>query len=538
MALSAQHCFFPTVFFRCAGRLLRQLLVLGLLASGLGACTTVRPVSSPRAYQFTVSLSHLAGDRLGVVATVPRVRQEQVVFVVPKIVPGIYGAMNFGQYVTDLVALDRRGRALPVQRQDTNSWLIRDARHLHQLRYRVADTWDRFHHVDGEPSNFYRSAGSAYQPDSAFVLNYNTFVGYLEGQPPRPYEIRIGKPVGFYGASYLAPQPLNDTLDVVRAPNYRELVDAPVLYARPDTAWLQLGATKVLVAVHATSSPHYAPVLAASIRQVLAQQRAYLGGTLPVAHYTFLVYHAQGRPGSYMGDGLEHSHSTLCLMESPALNDLGPFLTQLTSHEFYHTVTPLNVHSQEIEHYDYRRPTLSAHLWLYEGLTEYETLHLPIRAGQQPLPAFLANVAEKIEKMNHFDNTLSFTELSRHAMARQDQYYNFYLKGALFNLCLDVRLRELSGGTMGTQELVQRLLQRYGAHRPFRDDELFDVITQLTYPEMRGFFRDYLEHAQPLPLAETFAKVGLAYQPATQQLQVLAQPTPAQLALRRSWLGQ
>jgi predicted metalloprotease with PDZ domain len=508
------------------------------ILAGLGflsACTTV----SPRAfYQYEIDLLNTNQDRVRVLANLPRLHKQEAVFVVPKIVPGIYGAMNFGQYVADFTALDRKGKALQVEKQDTNSWLIRGAKQLSRVSYTVADTWDVFHHVDGEPSNFYRSAGSAYQADSAYVLNYNTLVGYVEGQQQRPYRITIRKPAGFYGASYLTPQPQNDSTDLVQSPTYRELVDSPVLYARPDTAWIQLGQTTVLVALYATSKQHYAPVLAKGLKNVLAHQQAYLGGTLPVEKYSFLVYHNKGRAGSYMGDGLEHSHSTLCLMESPALDDLGPFLTQLTTHEFFHVVTPLHVHAEEIEHYDYRRPTLSRHLWLYEGLTEYATMHMAIKEGLQTLPAFLAVVQKKIADMRQYDNTLSFTELSQNAMSRQDQYYNFYLKGALFNLCLDVKLRELSGGKMGTQELMQQLQKRYGPHKPFVDDQLFDSITKLTYPQMRDFFRDYLEGGKPLPLAETLAKTGFDYSEATNTIKPLAQPTPAQLALRKSWIGQ
>jgi predicted metalloprotease with PDZ domain len=48
--------------------------------------------------------------------------------------------------------------------------------------------------------------------------------------------------------------------------------------------------------------------------------------------------------------------------------------------------------------------------------------------------------------MKEFDNSLSFTEMSKNSMERQDQYMNFYQKGALIGLCLDIRLRELSDG--------------------------------------------------------------------------------------------
>lgn len=523
-------------------REIKELAWAGLLLS-LGACTPPKALpsnDSPGAgYHYTVNLRRLEQHRLRVRLVVPPAQASQAVFVFPKQVPGIYGALNFGQYVADFAAFDRHNRPLAVVRQDTNSWGIAEARRLHHLTYTVAATWPEFLTAKGKQPPFYRSAGSSYHPDSAFVLNYSTFVGYLDGQAAQPYDVRFTKPAGFYGASFLTPQPVNDSTDVVRASSYPELVDAPVLYARPDTAWLQVGNAKVLVAFYdAHSQQRYAPVLARSLRTMLEAQRAYLGGTLPVTKYSFLLYHTTGPAGAKVGDGLEHSHSTMCLLQSPDLQAANSFLGDLAAHEFFHIVTPLNIHAEQIEHYDFRHPTFSRHLWFYEGLTEYETIHLPIREKLETLPEFLAVVAGKARAMAQYDDTFPLTQLSQQAPAHQDQYYNFYLKGALFNLCLDVKLRELSGGKLGTQELTQQLLRRYGPHQPFVDDQFFDVLTQLTYPEMRALFRDYLEQGRPLPLAETLAKVGLVYDPQTFKVSVAAHPTPAQLALRQAWIGQ
>lgn len=508
----------------------------------LGACTTTKLLPSRDnhgvGYQYTVNLRRLEQRRLRVRLVVPPVKSSQAVFVLPKQVPGIYGALNFGQYVADFAAFDRLNRPLVVVKQDTNSWLIAEASRLHHLTYTVAATWPEFLTTKGKQAPFYRSAGSSYHPDSAFVLNYSTFVGYLDGLA-QPYEVQFTKPAGFYGASFLTPQPINDSTDVVRAPSYPELVDAPVLYARPDTAWLRVGTTKVLVAFYdAKSQQPYAPVLARSLQTMLEAQQAYLGGTLPVNKYTFLIYHTTGPVGNMIGDGLEHSHSTMCLLQSAGLKATNGFLNHLAAHEFFHIVTPLNIHAEQIEHYNFQHPVFSKHLWFYEGLTEYETLHLPIREKLETLPEFMAAVARKAKDMAQYDDTLPLTQLSQQAQARQDQYYNFYLKGALFNLCLDIKLRELSGGKMGTQELTQQLLRRYGPHQPFVDDQFFDVLTQLTYPEMRTFFRNYLEQGRPLPLAETLAKVGMVYEPQTYKVSLANHPTLTQLALRQAWIGQ
>ena len=64
------------------------------------------------------------------------------------------------------------------------------------------------------------------------------------------------------------------------------------------------------------------------------------------------------------------------------------------------------------------------------------------------------------------------------------------IKKSKVGLCLDIQLRELSNGKMGTQELMQALVKKYGKNTPFEDDELFNVIAEMTFPIIRTFFAD------------------------------------------------
>ena len=82
-------------------------------------------------------------------------------------------------------------------------------------------------------------------------------------------------------------------------------------------------------------------------------------------------------------------------------------------------------------------------------------------------------------------------------------------------MCVDILLRDMSDGKIGIQDLMVRLSGRYGKDKPFKDDELFDVIAELTYPQMRGFFAQYVEAGNPIPYEEIFAKVGIRYEAAS-----------------------
>ena len=110
------------------------------------------------------------------------------------------------------------------------------------------------------------------------------------------------------------------------------------------------------------------------------------------------------------------------------------------------------------------------------------------------------------------NDTLAFTELSLGALGEhEDQYINVYQKGALIGMSLDILLRDLSDGAYGVQNMMADLSKEYGKSKYFEDEALFDIITALTYPEVRAFFANYVEGSKPLPYKEIFDKVGVNF---------------------------
>lgn len=524
-----------------------EKLLSPLFSFLLIACLSFSATAQPQgALVYKVNLKTLSGDRASVECRLftrlarPGESSSQpppdtLRFFLPRIVPGIYGAMNFGQYVYDFQALDAAGRFLPVSQLDTNTWEIHQASTLARVRYTVDDTWDDFEKVFA--NGFYKSAGSMWRRDSVAVINHNCLVGYFDKLKDWSYEVTYRRPAGFFGATSLLRSSGTDTTDVFRTPSYRALVDAPLLYARPDTATFKVANAEVLVAVYAEQSGQYAASLVPGLRTLLEHQKDYLGGQLPVNRYAFLIYQVNSpRRGNYSFDALEHAQSALFLLMTEGLGSVSGIVRDVATHEFFHIVTPLNIHSQLMEEYDFNQPKQSKHLWLYEGMTEYATIHMPVKQGLEPVEAFLKRVEQKMVESTKFDSTLSLTAMSENALARQDQYYNVYLKGALVGLCLDVHLLSWSDGRYGTQELMPDLAGQLGPGRPFAEDDLFDRITKLTDPTLRDFFRRYVEGIDPLPLAEVFEKTGILWE--NGHLRVNPEATEVQVKLRRAWLGQ
>lgn len=484
----------------------------------------------------TIDLRDQRDDRLAVEITVPPMGDAPLVFALPRIVPGIYGAMDHGRLVGAMEAFNAQGEPLPVQRTDVDRWSIPQPQGLHRITYSVDDAWEEFD-IRFTMAN-YRSSEGTVKPD-AVVINHNTVIGYFEGHEDLPYVLHLKKQDEHYAATSL-PR-LEETAGTItfQAKSYRHLVDNPMLVASPDTAHIRLADINVLVACHSTTGQAIARDVAKHIRPLLADQRAYLGGTLPVKDYTFLIYHnPSDREGSSMGDGLEHSASTLILLCMPLDPEgIARSVYGIASHEFFHTLLPLSVHSEEIEHYDFHAPRMSRHLWLYEGMTEYFAIHMPIKQGRQSVEEFLAVLDGKLEMMHKFTDDIALTTLSQQAMERQDQYYNFYLKGTLFCMGLDIALRERSKGAYGVRQLVQDLQREYGPGKPFKDEELFAIIERITGPDIGSFLQRYLGEPAALPVDEWLLKAGIE-RGTNGKLVALPKPTREQRRLREAWLGR
>lgn len=485
----------------------KAFLTLALTGTFLTANATDIP--SGDRYQVNIDLTKVQNDRLPVTIKVPEIKEKEIIYNMPKMVPGTYAIYDFGKFLQDFKAFDKKGKELPVEQLDVNRWKIKDAKKLVEITYWVNDTWD----TPDKKDIVFEPGGTNIEANQNYLINTHGFVGYLDNLKAIPYELTVTKPQTFYGATPLKDVKDSETSDTFVTATYNELVDSPLMYNEPDTTVLKVGNADVLVSVYSASKDVSAKTVAKDLQKVLEAQKNYLGGTLPVEKYAFLIYVAEkpNRTGSY--GALEHSYSSVYYFPDMPASMLGEQVRNIAAHEFFHIVTPLSIHSEEIGNFDFMNPKMSKHLWMYEGVTEYFATHVQINQKLISEAEYLDMIKDYIRGAEAFKDSLPFTEMSKGALDKYNKEYgNVYQKGALIGMMLDIKLRQLSGGQKGVMTLMQDLSKTYGKDKSFKDEELFDKITELTYPEIRDFFRKYVEGPNPLPLAETFAQVGITYE--------------------------
>lgn len=480
---------------------MKYLISIALLA------ITISSVFSQEKYSFYMDLNKISNDLIEVTLETPAIKESKIIYNMPKIVPGTYQIYNFGQYVMDFKAFDANGKSLYVDRLDDNRWEIHDADKMKKIAYWVEDTWD----ADVDELVF-EPGGTNIEEKENVVLNNHGFFGYFDNMKNVTYELNITRPADFFGSTGLTNITTTGNTDKFTIDNYMDLVDSPIMYNQPDTVTFKIGETSILVSVYSKNKVAPAAVLANDIKGILEAQKEYLGGKLPVEKYAFIIYLFEGVSGSGGSGALEHSYSSFYYLPEMDPSRLSGFLVDVAAHEFFHIVTPLNVHSEEIGNFDYINPKMSKHLWLYEGVTEYFANHVQVYQRMITPEVYFDVLMDKMAIAAGFKDDLPFTKLSLGALdEHQDQYMNVYNKGALIGFCLDILIREQTSGQKGLKDLLLMLSEEYGKDVSFNDDELFDKIAQLISPELRVFFTNYVEGSKPLPVEEMLTKVGIDF---------------------------
>jgi predicted metalloprotease with PDZ domain len=125
----------------------------------------------------------------------------------------------------------------------------------------------------------------------------------------------------------------------------------------------------------------------------------------------------------------------------------------------------------------------------------------------------LSEISQKINNSDEYDSTYSLVQLSTNWPTEEGvkQYSNIYQRGAVTAELLDIKLIELSVGQRGLREVYLELIKKYGKDKPFNNNTFFDVLVEMTYPEIRGFIDNYISGNQPLPYEEYFEKLGINY---------------------------
>ena len=454
---------------------------------------------------YDVDVTFLEEDSFHVSLSVGGYAKDSAVFQFASTAPGTYQTMDIGRFVGSFAASNAAGIALPVYRLGTNQYVIRNSQTLARITYKVEDSYD----TQITESPVYPMSGSNLENDNALINGQMVF-GFIKGHQSDPIQIKFNYPKEWKIATAL-----ESNEGVYTASTYDQLVDSPVLFGNLTGSSIKVGGAKVDVFCYSQSGNILADSLLRHLKKMLEAADTFIGG-LPVDQYTFL-FKFTTQPMHSFG-AWEHNYSSFYILpEGEALgvsgDNLYSMVSSVAAHEFFHVVTPLHIHSEIIEPFNFETPTPSRHLWLYEGCTEWAAQMMEVRGGIIDQAEFTKRITQKMQFSDQFNPNISLVDLALGSYGELNrEYVNIYQKGALTAMMLDMRLLELSKGKLGLRDVIRKLSKKYGPTRTFPEEKFFDIFVDMTYPEIRNFFDKYVKGTERLPVKDYLAKAGFDYQ--------------------------
>lgn len=439
-------------------------------------------------------------------------------------VPGTYDISNVGRFVQNLEVYDENGNEIASGKLDTNQWEIEDPASAHKIIYEVKETFDT--QVTEYP--IYAMAGTSIENDHV-LLNTPMVIGYPVGLKDREYFISLTHPDSWTVGTALP----ESSAGVYRATDFDHLADSPILLGEMTSESTEVGGAEVNIHVYSAGDNISASQILTDVNQVLLDAEAFLE-VLPTDRYDFLYHFGDVNAGA-----LEHSKSSVYVLYDAPYTEVNytPVIKSISAHEFFHVVTPLNIHSEIIADFNFAVPTPSQHLWLYEGVTEWASDFMQYRNGSMSLVSLLRQMQAKVDIDTRYDSNFSLQQIGSEAYTTYGggQFGNIYNRGAFVVSLLDIRLLELSNGTKGMREVVLELIDTFGPDKAFSEDGFFDTVVEMTYPEIETFIDDYIKGAETLPIQTYYNKIGVSYDESDHSFTKMSTLTADQEALFEAW---
>ena len=462
-------------------------------------------VSNSHYILYEIDLTKTDDDLFHISVYPGKLSSENQYFNFVSFAPGVHQVLDYGRFIKSLTAYDKNDSLIKTEKVSLNKWLISTPEMVSRIDYIIEDSFD----AEVKEHKIYPMSGTGIEKDF-IILNTFGVLGYFSGLLQKPIQIEID-----YNPEWKIGTALEKENGYYLADSYYHLADSPILLGNLTTTSAMIGDIQVDVFVYSENDTITADTVLYLAKDVLKAAVEFTKYA-PVSRYSFLMYFLNDetykRNRLYGGGALEHSYSsTYALQAKPAYMFM---LRDIIAHEFMHILTPLNLRSEIIANFDYSKPSSEdKHVWLYEGVTEWVSMIMLLRSGVDNLESHLSAISRKLRNSESYDSTYSLTRISKEWSTAEGnkQYGNIYQRGAVIAELLDIRLLELSGGMRGLREVYLDLIKLYGKAKPFNNEKFFDVVVELTYPEIEKFINDYIMGTSSLPYEEYFDKLGIKY---------------------------
>jgi len=256
-------------------------------------------------------------------------------------------------------------------------------------------------------------------------------------------------------------------------------------------------------------------------------------GNAPYKDYTYIF--VGGR-----GGGLEHLNSTTIGVTTETLARNPRAAETVSAHEFFHAWNVKRIRPVELGPFDYEREVRTVNLWVSEGVTDYYTDVILVRAGLDSPADFARGFGAAIGK--HRGNPARLLISPERASwttwdsaAVNDGYtISYYLQGQLLGFLLDLAIRDSTDNAKSLDDVMRYLFDHYAGERGFTSEDLRGAVRAATGLDFADFWRQYVSGVAEIPWNDYLEAAGwiVAFSEERAQLRDLPERTDKMRRIR------
>jgi len=431
---------------------------------------------------------------------------EELKIKMPVWAPGSYLVREFSKNVDLVVALDKKGDKLPVEKSSKNTWVIKKGKEKKVI-------------VKYEVYAFELSVRTSFLDlTHGYVSGSGVFM-YLEGHKAVKGCLDVIPHTSFSKITTALPfckeSIASDGGTRFKFNDYDQLVDCPIEIGNQEIFDFTAAGVEHTVAIYGRGN-HNIENMKRDMAKIIESATGVFGQN-PNKDYTFIIHNVEQGQG-----GLEHCNSTTLSVNRWTYtgSDYLGFLN-LVAHEYFHLWNVKRIRPIELGPFNYDQENYTTLLWVMEGFTSYYDELLMLRAGFYPKEQYLAklnsslnyvegSIGSRVQPLAH-----SSYDAWIKAYRPNENSYNttmsYYSRGQVMAAQFDAMIVKVSNGEKCLDHFMQSIYKTYHVdqNRGFTEAEFKAELEKFTESDLTEFFERFIHGTEIPDYEKVFSQVGL-----------------------------
>ena len=142
-------------------------------------------------YKYSVNLTKVTNDKLTVTLLPPAIKETEIDFMFPAMVPGTYEVYDFGRFISNFKVLGKNGELIKVTKININTYRLSPANKIEKITYDVDDTFDKCDLPGTKENIIFEPGGTNFEEGKNFSMNMHTMFGYFKNYTNLDFELEF-----------------------------------------------------------------------------------------------------------------------------------------------------------------------------------------------------------------------------------------------------------------------------------------------------------------------------------------------------------